>query len=403
MDLVRGTSFFAQAPFRQYPYLSEDLQTDVLVVGGGATGALALWQFSRRGIPCVLVDEGRFGLRSTAITTALLQYELEDNYDDLARQMPPEQVQAAYALGCDGLGEVEDILAQLGNHCDFARQDTLLLTQTPKDKKALEREYQNRLAMGLDVAYYDEKNNPTPFQLKAGVFSRQGGAQLNPYRFAQQLMDDAARRGARLYENTRVRALTPAPGGVTAQVDYGHRIWAKAVVLATGYAPLLTTGRSFCTKQITYNIAALPPKGLGKLGLMLRDNRTNYHYLRQLPDGRLVFGGGDTKLTARGIDEAAAQKKYDQLLQTLNGWFRFSAEPAQLDAAVAGVFGVTPDNLGVVGPDPDQPRVMYCLGYGANGILFAAVGAKLLAEWFCGRPDPRLRLLDPFRPALAGL
>lgn len=404
MDFIKGTSFFCeQASVSQYSYLAEDIQADVLVIGGGVTGALALWNFTRKGIPCVLVDGGRFGLRSTAITTALLQYELEDNFDELVKQMPVDDVRDAYLIGCDALKEVDDILAQLGNRCDYQKRDTLLLSQTPKDVTALRREYENRVRLGLDVAFYDEKNNPTPFQLKAGVFSRLGGASLNPYLFARQLLAASEQTGARLYENTRVRALEFLDGTVTAQAEYGYQISAKAVVLATGYETSLAGTRNFCTKQITYNIAARPPESLGDISFMARDNKTNYHYFRTLPDGRLVFGGCDSKLTAKGIDASTAEKKYSRLLQDLNRWLVDAQEPAQLDTAFAGIFGVTPDNLGVVGSDETRPNLMYCLGYGANGILFAAIGAKLLAEQYCGRPQPRLRLFDPFRPALSGL
>lgn len=404
MDYIKGKSFFlTNAPANQHPYLSEDTQADVLIIGGGVTGALALWNFTRRGIPCVLVDGGRFGLRSTSVTTALLQYELEDNFDELAQLMPVEDVRDAYSIGFDGLKEVDSILAQLGNSCEYKKVDTLLLSQTPKDVKALRKEFEHRLSMGFDVSFYDEKTNPTQFKLKVGVFSRQGGAILNPYLLTSQLLAASEKNGARLYENTRVRALKFADGTVTAEAEYGFRISAKAVVLATGYETPLAGMRNFCTKQITYNIAAYPPCNADSTGLIVRDNKTYYHYFRQLPDGRVVFGGCDTKLSSRGIDEATAQKKYPQLLRDLNGWYRTPESPARLDTAFAGVFGVTPDNLGVVGIDSARPNLMYCLGYGANGILFAAMGAKMLAEQYLGQPHPRLRLFDPFRAALAGL
>lgn len=404
MDFIKGKSFFVpRLPTAQHAYLAEDAQIDVLIIGGGITGALALWNFTRKGIPCILADGGRFGLRSTSVTTALLQYELEDNFDELTQLMPVEDVREAYVIGCDALREVDDILAQLGNHCDYEKNDTLLLSQTPKDVKALHKEYENRLSLGLDVAFYDEKNNPTPFHLKAGVFSRQGGARLNPYLFAGQLLKDSEQKGARLYENTRIRALECSDGAIKAEAEYGCCIKAKAIVLATGYETPLAGTRNFCTKQITYNIAATLPAGIANMGLMARDNKENYHYFRQLPDGRVVFGGCDTKISRKGIDEATAQKQYVRLLDDLNGWFRAAETPMRMDTAFSGVFGVTPDNLGVVGVDPARPNLMYCLGYGANGILFAAIGAKMLADQYCGQPQPRLRLFDPFRAALAGL
>lgn len=404
MDLIKGKSFFHHKNNqKQYPYLTEDIDTQILIIGGGATGALALHQFVSKGYSCVLVDAARFGLRSTAITTALLQYELEDNYEDLLKMMPEADVRGAYQLGSMGLKEVERIIGELGNHCAFEINDTLLISDSTMDIKALKTEYEYRRDMGYQVDFYDEENNPTPFQFKAAVFSERGGARLNPCDFTLQLLDAAASGNARLYENTKIKKLSYVGDKIIASAQYGAHITADKVILATGYDKILGTQRTFCKKQLTYNIAVTPPEVIGDLKLLVRDNKKNYHYFRQLPNGKIVFGGGDTRLPKRGIRQKTSQKKYEELLNYLNSSFLSESNIHSIDRAVTGVFGVTPDNLGVAGFDKDHPNLMYCLGYGANGILFAAMGAKLLAEALEDNKQDLLKLLDPFRPALCRL
>lgn len=404
MDIVKGKSFFYHTnEQKQYPYLAKDTDTQILIIGGGVAGALALYQFAEKGYSCVLVDEGRFGLRSTSITTALLQYELEDNYKDLLKFMDEADVRAAYQLGSMGLNEIEEIISKLGNQCDFEINHTILLSDSITDKSALKTEYEYRRSMGYPVEFYTEENNPTSFKLKAAIFSENGGARLNPCSFTFQLLEYAGNKDARLYENTKIKNLAFEGEKIIATAQYGVRITADKVILATGYDKILGTKRNFCKKQLTYNIAVTPSSDMGDQKILVRDNKKNYHYFRQLPNGKIIFGGGDTRLFKNGIRPKTAHKKFTQLLDYLNDSFLSQSNITSIDRAVVGVFGVTPDNLGVAGFDKNHPNLMYCLGYGANGILFAAMGAKLLAEECGGKKQDMLKLLDPFRPALSRL
>lgn len=404
MDLIKGKSFFYQKnEQKQYPYLTGDLNTQVLIIGGGVAGALALYQFMSKGYSCVLVDASRFGLRSTSITTSILQYELEDNYEDLLKIMPEADVKAAYQLGSLGLEEVKKIIAALGNHCSFELNDTILLSDSDRDINRLKTEYEYRKDMGYPVEFYNEYNNPTPFHLKAAVYSKDGGARLNPYDFTFQLLESAAKNNAKLYENTKIKSLAYKADQIIATAQYGSRITADKVIIATGYDKILGTKRNFCKKQFTYNIAVTPSQELGDLKVLVRNNKKNYHYFRQLPNGKIIFGGGDTRLPKKGMQRNVSQKKYNELLNYLNRSFMSDSNIPSIDRAVTGVFGVTPDNLGVAGFDQDHANLMYCLGYGANGILFAAMGAKLLTEELGGEKQELLRLLDPYRLMLTGL
>ena len=68
----------------------------------------------------------------------------------------------------------------------------------------------------------------------------------------------------------------------------------------------------------------------------------------------------------------------------------------QTDFVWGGTFGDTHDGLPYIGPMPDCPQVLYALGYGANGITFGALAAKIIGDLCLGRPneDARLFRLD---------
>ena len=58
----------AQLP--EFPSLSTDIRTDVLVIGGGMAGLLCAWHLTKAGVDCVLVEADRVCGGITKDTTA---------------------------------------------------------------------------------------------------------------------------------------------------------------------------------------------------------------------------------------------------------------------------------------------------------------------------------------------
>ena len=56
-----------------YPSLSGDIKTDIVIVGGGITGALTAHYFMKQGMKCVLVDKNKIATHATSTSTAILK------------------------------------------------------------------------------------------------------------------------------------------------------------------------------------------------------------------------------------------------------------------------------------------------------------------------------------------
>ena len=66
-----------QGIIRSYPSLHENAKSDIVIMGGGISGALAAWHMVEAGFNTILVDRRHIGMGSTAASTALLQYEID--------------------------------------------------------------------------------------------------------------------------------------------------------------------------------------------------------------------------------------------------------------------------------------------------------------------------------------
>jgi len=109
-------------------------------------------------------------------------------------------------------------------------------------------------------------------------------------------------------------------------------------------------------------------------------------------DGTVLVGatveeaGFDERTTAAGV-----QGLLDAVCELLP-----AARDATFIEARVGLRPATPDELPVIGPDPDVPGLIHASGHYRNGVLLAPITARLVGDLVVdGRSDP---ILSRFRP-----
>lgn len=393
VQFVQGSPLFTNINKvkKQYNYLTEDIDTEVIIVGGGVTGSILGYYFSKEGIDSVILEKSRIAHGSTSITTSLLQYELDSNLMSLMESVPSEQVINSYKLGITALKEIENFINENGNGCNYIKRDTLLYTAKDLEKKEIYEEYKIRKENGFNVKFINEEENPFSFDLKAGLYAIEGGAELDPFKYTHQLLEVATNNGLRVYENTPVIDVKYNEEYVEAITSYNHKVKGKILVLATGYNTELFTDRNFGVKTYTYNIATKPLKDIKgwKNNVLIRDNESRYNYFRTTSDNRIIVGGEDTPFTDN-FNPKIAIEKYNILEQRLKNMFN-EINDIKIEYKYCGAFASTKDNLGFIGKDPNKDKLWYALGYGANGILFAILGGLMLPKLYKGEVDEYLK------------
>ena len=396
VQYVQGNCIFTRINkiTKQYEYLTEDIDTDVIIVGGGVTGAILGYYFTKNNIKSVILEKSRIGHGSTSITTSLLQYELDSTIMELKQYTTIENVIKSYSLGIKALNEIQQFTEQYGNDCDFKRVDSFLYTSKEIDKNKVEEEYKIRKNNGFKVEFIDQSSNPFSFDVKAGLLSKDGGAQFDPFRFTHQLLRVSCDKGLKVYENTEVINVTYNESDVVAETVYGHKVRGKIIIVATGYNTKLFTKREFGTKTTAFNLATKPISNLEEIykNIICRDTEVPYNYFRTTNDNRIIIGGEDINFLPDIFNEQLCIKSYDKLMQRITSLFQ--QHKVEIEYRYCGAFASTQDNLGFIGRDPDHSRLWYCLGYGANGILFAILGGIMLSELYLGKVNEDLRLFD---------
>jgi len=271
-----------------------------------------------------------------------------------------------------------------------------MLAKRKTDGAKLEREVQLRQRHGLDAEFHSAGRVETGhgFPSHGALYTRHAGV-VDPVRLTRALLHRARERGATVHPWTPARDVRPNGGGMAVDTDRGS-IRSRWVVYAMGYEMPERLRADMTQLHSTFALVTEPVEDLGRWidGSIVWETGWPYFYMRQTEDCRVMIGGADSHFKNPAVRDRLMPGRLKKLEQALARWL----PEVELQTAFlwAGTFGDTADGLPYIGPLSDCPGALAALGYGANGITFSAVAARILADLCLGRPndDARLFRLD---------
>ena len=387
MDLESGCPFWllGDVPAGSYAPLDRDGAADVVIIGGGISGACCAHYLSAAGAAVVLLDRRPIAEGSTAAATALVQYEVDLSLGDLSERLGVLRAARAYRACREALDEFEALAVAAGD-VGFARRPSLYLASSDADAKELVAECARRRRIGLEVDYLDRGELERRFGFaRSGALLTDRAAEVDPVRFTRALVRRAAAGGAVVHTGTGVTRVEAKKGGARVITDSGAALRCRSVVMATGYetAPYLPSG--LFQLRSTYALATPPAAGLSEWpdSSVIWETARPYFYCRRGPGGRIIAGGEDEDYTDAAARDSLIPDKRRRLLARLRSLVPDA--PAEAHCAWAGVFAESADSLPFAGSLPEHPHVEFALAYGANGILFSVIIARIVRDRILGR------------------
>lgn len=396
MQYVKGTPYFCKnfKKIKQYPYLENDISTNILIVGGGICGAILNFYLSQK-YDVVLIDKGRLGQCCTSCATAILEYQLDEFFSKLKNEISKSEIIEIYKMGQNSIKKIEKFIAKYGNECDFYKRPSLLFTTKESEYKLFKKEYELRKQNGLKCELLDKTNNPFPFELAYGLYCKDGGAELNPYLFTKQLIENAKNQTS-IYENTGYESMEQLDDEIIVRTNYNQIIKCKKIIFATGFNLEKFENKDIIERFVTYTIVTNPIEKEWYNRATVHDNISPYHYMRLLPNNRIIFGGEDIAFKKNNMLDKKANSIYKKLFKTLQEMFPTLKDSLKIDYQFCGCFGATDNNLGLIG-ETDVPNVYYFMSCGANGIVNAMYGVTLIENILNNKIDKFEHLFTPLR------
>jgi glycine/D-amino acid oxidase-like deaminating enzyme len=387
-DLRTGRSVWeaTRAPPVPHRRFTRDIETEVLVVGSGITGAMVADALTAAGFKVAVVDRRGPAKGSTMASTALVQYEIDTPLIKLSRRIGKRDAVRAFRRSRLAIDAIAARLGELGVR-DVVRRDTLYLAGDLLDADELARECEARRAAGFPCRMLTRSELREKFGIRAAAaIMGYGDLVLHPRVATCALLRAAIDAGAAIYAPVDVTGIDAKKSRVLATCTNGRSIRAKHLVLATGYEFPKQVPRRGHKIISTWAIATAPqPRRLWPGECMIWQAADPYLYMRTTPDGRVICGGEDELFSDEERRDALIEKKTRTLERKLKRLLPGIDNRA--DFAWTGSFGQSATGLPAIARIPGMPNCWAALGYGGNGTTYSRIAADIICGALAGRPD----------------
>lgn len=214
----------------KYNSLNENLDVDVLIVGGGITGVSVAYNLIDKNLKVCLIERNKIGEGISARTTAKLTYLQENIYTKLNDTYSFSVAKLYYESQKDAIKIVKDIVKKNNIDCDLVNQRSYLFAKNKNELKILKKEKSILKRMGIDVKTDKQFANFKNLQ----NFYVNDTAYFHPVKYIKNLAKICKNGGIYIYENTNLLKINILNDCFECYVG-NNKIMAKKVVMASHY------------------------------------------------------------------------------------------------------------------------------------------------------------------------
>ncbi|GLK81649.1 NAD(P)/FAD-dependent oxidoreductase [Methylopila turkensis] len=366
------------------PRLVGERRFDVAIIGAGYTGLSAALHLAERGVSVAVLEQARVGWGASGRNGGQVHTGQRLGQDELERLMGPADARKLWDMAEEAKALQRDLVARHGVDCAY--EPGLIHADHKPHFVEESRAYAEKLARDYDYPHVEPLDRE---RLRAlvktdayyGGSIDHGGGHLDPLALAYGLARAAESAGAMIFEGFRARRLVR---GRPHRLEDGEGAAALAdtvLVCTDGLLEGVEPAVESRVMPIANHIAVTAPLGERLKDVLttraaVSDSRFVVYYYRPTPDGRLLFGGGETYSTTLPKDVAPIVRRH------LTKVFPQLRDVA-LEHAWGGVLGVTPTRLPFV--REIAPGVLTAAGYSGQGVLLGPMFGKILGDAVAGR------------------
>ncbi len=391
-DHYPASYYFSSLKYKQeYPILTQAIEADICIVGGGFTGIASAIELVERGYNVVVLEEYKVGWGASGRNGGQIIRGIGHELESFRKDIGQQGIDAISAMGIEANDVVINRINKYQIDCDLT-MGYCDLAAKPKQMKALELDCQ-RLN---DSDYSFEVNMLDKTELNQqvvgsnnfiGGMTDMGSGHVQPLNLCTGEAKVANDLGVQIYTDTKVIEIIPGDV-ITIKTALGQ-VRAKKIILAgNAYSSnLLPKPLPNISNKIlpagSYIIATEPLSNELHQKLLpgnhaVCDMKIDLDYFRLSADKRLLFGG---MCNYSGRDPSdingALYPKMLKVFPELAG--------VKVDYQWGGKIGIGANRLPQMGCLADN--VYYAQAYSGHGVNVTHMAAKLLAEAIHGESE----------------
>tara|TARA_B100000686_G_C16796620_1_gene982859 strand:+ start:591 stop:1919 length:1329 start_codon:yes stop_codon:yes gene_type:complete len=369
--------------------LSEDLKTDICIIGGGFTGICSALYLSKKGFKVTLLEARKVGWGASGRNGGQLGGGLRKEQKIIEKKLGFDHALELWKLGIEAVEEVKKNIKIYNIDCDI--QNGVLTAGYYKDDKNFfldEIEYMLKRYEYDKYLYLSDSEIKEEIKTKkyfSGLLNK-GSYHIHPLKYLYGLVKELIKLNVEIYENTPVNKIVDSTNGVKIITKNNNIIKADyAVVGCNGYLDNLLGNLRNKFMPINNYVLATEPLGrdlatqLIKNNYAVCDTRFIIDYYRLSKDWRMIFGGGET-YTAKFL-------KYPISHVTERMYKVFpELKDYKIDFCWGGTLAITVNRLPTFGTI-EKDKIIYAHGYSGHGVGLTTLAGKLIAEKISGNSD----------------
>ena len=373
----------------EFPRLDEDIQVDVVIVGGGITGLTSAYLLVNEGLKVALLEADKLLNGTTGHTTAKITAQHDLIYDEFLQNFGRTTARLYYEANTEALNFIKETISEHGIQCDFSEEDAYLYATTDEYARKIEKEAKAYNTIGIDGELLDK----IPFNIdikKALVMKNQ--AQFHPVKYLAHLIQIITEKGGLIFEHsTAVNIETGEQPTVLTRA--GARATGKHV-LSCSHFPFYEGLGLYSTRMHADRSYILGIKSKERFpgGMYLSVDQPSRSLRSTNINGEeLILIGGEGHKTGQSQDTMEHYKALEafgqQVFEPDEVVYRWSAQDL-----------VTLDKIPYIGElTLGQSNILVATGYRKWGMTNGTAAALLFRDIIQGKKNPFQNLYTPSR------
>ena len=361
----------ANTKMPSFESLKKDIQTDVLIIGGGITGILCAYMLKNSGVNCTVAEADKICSGTTKNTTAKITCQHSLIYSKLEKEFGLEYARKYLKANQQALEKYKKLCEKIS--CDFEIKDNYVYSVS--DEKPLEAEMEalNRLNCNPELV----TSLPLPIST-VGAVRLSNQAQFNPLKFTAEIAKDL-----NIYENTMIYEIDKH----TAK-SKNASIKADKIIVASHF-PFINSRGLYFMKMYQHRSYVIALENADRLNGMYVDCSKKGYSFRQYGN-LLLLGGGAHRTGKKGGG-------FQQLLNFKNTHYPM----AKVKYRWAAQDCITLDSSAYIGHySRSTPYIYTATGFNKWGMTASMAAAEILTDLVTDKKNEFAEIFSPSRTML---
>ncbi|GHC68050.1 NAD(P)/FAD-dependent oxidoreductase [Limoniibacter endophyticus] len=387
-------------PATAHSELHDNVQADVVIIGGGYTGLSAALRAIELGLKPAILEARQIGFGASGRNGGVVSTKFRVSLSDIAKTHGKNVAKRMNALGHEAMSCVENYIEQFGIvEADLRRTGNIrcahnetAFTALVEEAKIVREVFGDTSFTILDAKAVAEETGSTCFF--GGILNFHAGI-FHPLSYCRGLAKAVLANGGSIYESSPALRFTDEGGEKRVHTTDGS-IRCKQVLIATnGYSDISSATEAVRKTVIPFRSAIIATEALPSAIFreILRNDRSYSETRRMMrwfrrSSNRLLFGGRG----AFGKNDSPAA--YAMLEQAMRDIFPQLKE-YRVASRWSGLVAMTMDSLPQIGLI--EKNIAFSLGYNGAGIAMSSLLGRYAIDILQGK-QPDLALMQRQKP-----